>query len=329
MLYVHGMGHFHPENVIDNEFLTSLDINTDSEWIASRTGIERRHTVLPLEYIQQTLNQDPRRSDHVSLYSNAETGARAAAMALQRAQLRPDDIGLVIAGGSCPRTSSPAEACLIAARLGITAPAFDVNSACSSFAVQINTLLQMRTEELPGYVLVVNPENLTRATNFSDRRTAVLMGDCTTATIISAKHKARVRVLDAFQESDPCQWKHVVIPAAGHLDQAGPVVQSFAIRRTVYSINRLRRNARPGFHFVGHQANLLMLQAVAVRAELAGGQHLYNVDRRGNCGAAGAPSVVSEYWDKFEAGSELIMAVVGAGLTWAGLRMDFGMEYPA
>src|SRR3546814_9509061 len=100
MTYIHGLGHFHPENIIDNAFLRDLDIGTDGDWIMDRVGIERRRTVLPLDYIKTTRNADPRQAIEASLYSNAQTGARAAQQAIAAAGISPDEIGLAISG-SC------------------------------------------------------------------------------------------------------------------------------------------------------------------------------------------------------------------------------------
>jgi 3-oxoacyl-[acyl-carrier-protein] synthase-3 len=131
MLFIHGIGHFHPENVIDNAFLDSLNIQSDTEWILERVGIHQRRTVLPLDYIRNTRNIRPADSQAVSLYSNAQTGAKAAELALQRAGIQPSDIGMVISGGCSPLFSIPAEACIIAAEMGIQATCFDLNSSCS------------------------------------------------------------------------------------------------------------------------------------------------------------------------------------------------------
>ena len=138
MLYLHGLGHFHPENQIDNAFLESLDIGTDSEWIVSRVGIKNRRTVLPLDYIRTTKNKDLRGAQEARLYSNAETGKRAAELALARAGLKAADIGMVIAGDCSPDTCIPAEASSIAKALGIEVPCFDLSSACSTFGAQIH-----------------------------------------------------------------------------------------------------------------------------------------------------------------------------------------------
>src|SRR3954465_9412252 len=118
-MFLHGLGHFHPETVIDNAFLSSLGIDTNDEWIVERVGIRRRHTVLPLDYIRQTKNRDPRAAIEAATMSNAKTGAEAARMALQRAGLTTKDIGMVLAGGCSPDECIPAEAARVAEELNI------------------------------------------------------------------------------------------------------------------------------------------------------------------------------------------------------------------
>jgi 3-oxoacyl-[acyl-carrier-protein] synthase-3 len=303
MLYIHGVGHFHPENIIDNRFFESLDIGVTDKWITDRTGIRSRNTVLPHSYITETRNRDPRAANEASQYTNAETGRRAALMALERAGLEASSIGMVVAGGSAPRMSVPGESCVIANELNLMVPAVDVNSACSTFAVQLRLLSLMDAEALPDFILVVNPENVTRTVNYDDRSTAILVGDCTSAAVVSKKVPSRVVVRNSMHESDPAGWNKVVIPIGGNFWQDGGAVQLFAIRKTVAIIERLREYAS--------------------RAGIPDERHLFNVDRHGNCGAAGGPSVLSERWEQFGPGDEVIMAVVGSGLTWAGLRLTF------
>ncbi len=130
-LYLHGIGHYHPETEITNQFFEELDIGTNDEWIMERVGIRSRRTVLPLEYIRQTRNSDTRASNEAAVLTNAEAGAHAARMAVGRAGINMNDIGLVIAGGVAPDTVSPAESCNIANELELEVSAFDVNSACT------------------------------------------------------------------------------------------------------------------------------------------------------------------------------------------------------
>lgn len=323
MIHVHGLGHFHPPNQIDNAFLSRLDIGTDDAWIVERVGIRSRRTVLDLDYIASTRNADPRQAAGASSHSNAQTGAAAARMALERAGLTPADIGLVWAGGCSPQHTIPAEACKIAAELGLQVPAVDVGSACSTFAAQMHMLAGMRPESLPDYVLLVSPENSTRTVDYRDRATAVLWGDASSAAVVSVKHPARLRAVHTTLTSDPAGWDKVSTPTGGHFGQQGRAVQTFAIRRTLETLQGLQSRCREqGCYFVGHQANLLMLQNVCERAGIAPERHLFNVDEYGNTGAAGAPTVLSQSWDRFSAGDEIALVVVGSGLTWGGVLFE-------
>jgi 3-oxoacyl-[acyl-carrier-protein] synthase-3 len=326
-LYLHAVGHFYPENVVDNRFLEELDVGTTDEWIVERVGIRERRTVLPQDYIRATRNADVRAAQEAALYSNVETGKRAATMALERAGLRASDIGMVIAGGCCPDMAIPAEACRIAAALAIEAPAFDINSACSSFGTQLHLLASM--QGLPPYVLIVNPENTTRVVDYADRATCVLWGDGTTAAVVSRLAPARVRIVETTLASTPAGAHQVTIPRLGHFAQDGTAVQRFAIKNTLACVQAMLPAARTRLeetggtlHFLGHQANLLVLEAVARRALLAPHEHWFNVVDRGNTGAAGAPGVLSQHWTELARGDVVVLAVVGSGLTWSSLRME-------
>jgi 3-oxoacyl-[acyl-carrier-protein] synthase-3 len=329
MLYVHGMGHFHPENVIDNAFLVSLDIGTDEQWIMQHVGIRTRRTVLPLDYIYHERNKDRRAGEEAALYKNEDTGERAAHHALERAGLKPSDIGLVIAGSSAPASTSPPEACQIAYKLDICAPAFDICSACSTFIAQLRTLELSQPDKLPEFILIITPENLTRVVNYSDRSAAVLMGDCTTAAIVSTKVAAPLRVSFTILESNPLSCSKVVIPSTGYLKQDGPAVQIFAIKKITEIYKRIAQSAVGSPFLVGNQANLMMLREVCERAGVSVEKHLYNVDEFGHCGAAGSASVVSQYWDDLKDGDEICLAVAGAGLSWGGALLRSGMAEDA
>jgi 3-oxoacyl-[acyl-carrier-protein] synthase III len=323
-LYLHGLGHFHPENVIDNSFLTELGIGTDDQWIMERVGIRKRRTVLPLDYIRTTLNRDPRKAQAAALYSNARTAALATRMALDRAGVLASEIGMVIAGGCSPDHSIPAEACVIAAELGLGVPAFDISSACSSFALQLHQLRGMRADALPDFVLVVNAENNTRIVDYSDRRAAVLWGDGTSAAIVSTRIPSRFVLRSSTIGSDPSGWNKVLIPSGGVFFQNGQAVQTFAIKRTLATLRELRGKLRrpEEMYFIGHQANLTMLQSVCERGEIRTERHLFSVDEFGNCGAAGAPITFSQNWNRFRNGDEISLVVVGSGLTWGGLFFE-------
>jgi 3-oxoacyl-[acyl-carrier-protein] synthase III len=325
--YLHGLGHFHPENEITNQFLTELDIGTNSEWIEERTGILSRRTVLSLDYIRETLNRDLTQTPEACMYTHAETGKLAAEMALLRAGLDTSDIGMVIAGGCNPDYMSPADACTIAASMGMEVPSFDMNSACTSFHVALYMLSMMRPEVLPEFILVVTPETVTTAVDYSDRAGAVLWGDGTTAAILSTKVPSRVRVLGNTLASSPVGFGKVTIGHNDHFAQEGRTVQMFAIKKTIRVLRGLLdQYEEPGrtLHFVGHQANLNMLQAVCRQCDIPDDRHHHNVVNFGNTGAAGAPGVVSMRWDEWRDGDDVALVGVGSGLTWSGHVYRFG-----
>ncbi len=325
MLYLHGMGHFHPENVITNRFLEELEIGTDEAWILERVGIRERRTVLPLDYIRQTKNRDPRAAHEASLYRNAETGAAAARMALDRAGLKPSDIGLVISGSSSQAFLIPAEAAMVAAELGIDATCFDVNSACTTFGIQVDLLSRMATDRLPPFVLIVQPENVTRVIDYSDRSAAVLFGDGSTAAVLSASVKARAAFVESSCGTNAAAWEKVTIPTTGHFHQDGNAVQGFAIRRMTESLRpllpSLRNDHNGRFRFIGHQANMGALLTVCERVGILEEEHWFNVDEFGNTGCAGGPAVLSRHWDDLCPGDRVAMCLVGAGLTWVNLLL--------
>ncbi len=329
MLHFHGFGHFHPENEIDNAFLESLDIGTNDEWIVSRVGIKSRRTVLPLDYVRTTRNKDLRAAQEARIYSNAETGKRAARMAIERAGISPKDIGMVIAGDCSPDTCIPSEASSIAKALGIEVPAFDLSSACSTFGAMAH-FVDMMGAGMPEYVLLVVPENTTRVTDFTDRSSAILFGDATAAAVVSTKIAAKVTSTFTMFGGSPAGADEVVIPRVGHFFQNGGAVQKFAIKTMTELCRQIQRRIPDDrfqgggrFIYVGHQANLTMLHAVTKRCEIPEERHFHNIAEYGNQAAAGAPVVVSQRWDDFRPGDVCALVVVGSGLSWSSIQLEW------
>ena len=328
-LFLNGIGHFHPENEITNRFLEELDVGTNDEWIVERVGIRSRRTVLPLEYIRETRNADPRAAAEVARYDNATMGARAAETALARAGITAGDVGMLIAGSSGADWLSPAQACNVAAALGIEVPAFDIASACTSFYAQLYTLSLMRPEKLPDYVLLVVPESLTRTVDYADRAASVLWGDGAAAAVVSPRHAARARILGNTLESSPGGWNNVVVPRSGHFRQEGRTVQTFGIKRMTRCLSALREefeSPQRRFHFIGHQANQRMLESVCRKCDIPPDRHHSNVEWFGNTGCASSASVISMNWEKWGERDDLALVGVGAGLTWSSYLVRFGAE---
>jgi 3-oxoacyl-[acyl-carrier-protein] synthase-3 len=329
-LHLHGLGHFHPENAVTNKLLEELDIGTNNDWILERVGIRERRTVLPLDYIRATKNADVRAAAEAALYTNAQLGAKAAELAIARAGIDRSRIGLVLSGSSASRVLCPAEATFVARDLGLEVPAFDLNSACTTFLAQLYHLSLMNPELVPDFVLIVQTETLTTAVDYADRNTSVLFGDGAAAAVVSLRIPGCARVLHVNAQSNPAGADKVLITRTGYFSQDGRAVQMFAIKRTREGYERIveaRRDepeaeARP-LHFVGHQANLRVLEQVCERCAIPAALHHANVELHGNTGGASAPSVMSMDWEKWQPHDDVAVSVVGGGLTWARALVRF------
>jgi 3-oxoacyl-[acyl-carrier-protein] synthase-3 len=120
----------------------------------------------------------------------------------------------------------------------------------------------------------------------------------------------------------------VVVPRLGHFAQDGRAVQMFAIKKSQLVYEQLRERyacEERLLHFVGHQANLRMLQAVCERSGIPPERHHSNVEWYGNTAAASSASVLSMNWEKWTQDDDVAVAGVGAGLTWAGYLLRFGV----
>src|SRR6202044_3351108 len=126
------------------------------------------------------------------------------------------------------------------------------------------------------YVLVVNSENSTRVVDYSDRQSCVLWGDGASAAILAPRVPGRFQITETLFRGDPNGADKVRVPRLGHFTQNGPAVQTFAIKRSGETFADLRQRflakdptrTASDLTFIGHQANLRMLESVVKRAEI-------------------------------------------------------------
>lgn len=334
---IQALGHGHPENVIRNEFFDQLDIDSATDWIIDRIGIHQRRSVLSPEDILglrtgQLTRDDLFRAGRIQTIGFLAEPAWT--LLLKRAQdlgypVMPD---LVIAGTSVPDWDIPANACSIASHLGLECASFDVNSACSSFVVNLHVARSLIRSGAHHQIAIFNAERYSTRLNYADRSSCVLFGDGAAAALVQTMDSwtpqegvvagglRGFEILDTVVHSTPSGHRHVVIPVGGTFSQNGAVVQKFAVTKTVAVTQELLTKNHLQVsdldYFVGHQANLRMLVSVAEKLHLRSEQHLYNVDQYGNQGGAGAPAVLSLNWTKFKPGDLVAVSVVGSGLTW-------------
>jgi 3-oxoacyl-[acyl-carrier-protein] synthase III len=148
--------------------------------------------------------------------------------------------------------------------------------------------------------------------------------------VVSSRVPSPAKIGSCGMDSNPSGWAKVTIPSGGHFAQDGATVQAFAIRQMTDLVCDARKHLKCNDgYFIGHQANLKALKSVCARTGVPDDKHLYNVDEFGNCGAAGAPSVLSQHWSSFQPNDNVVIAVVGSGLSWAGLWVQFTSDQPS
>lgn len=325
MLSILGIGYFHPQTEIDNKFILSIGTDTTEEWIVDKIGVYSRRTVLPLEYIKGSRNENPCDAVAASQETPITLGAKAAQMALARAGIKASDLGMVICNSCFPNQIVPTTAQGIASELGANCKAYDVLTACPAFALHVDYLRRFKEERLPEYVLCVSSSALTQKVNYCDRTDPAIWGDGAAAWVMSTKRVGKLKVLESFFTADPLRCEAVVVDRYGYFHQDGRAVRDFSVRQTVRLIKDIE--TRYGIDwskdvFVGHQANATMLRQITENREIPETNHWFNAPRMGNQGGAGAPVVLGEHWDDIKPGQKIVVAVVGAGLSWGSVVME-------
>lgn len=325
MLYILGMGHSHADTVIDNKFIEDLNVGTNAQWIVEKIGVEHRVSTLPMDYIEKTRNADPTQARKVAKVFPTDLGTAAAKMALKNAGIKPEQVGLLICNCCTPENISPPESQRIGSALGISPKAYDVFTACPAFAHHMDFLENFKEEKLPEYVLCVSTATLTQHVNYNDRSDGAIWGDGAAAWVVSTQHKGKLKVIDTHYKADPTRYDAVVVLRHGHFHQDGRAVRDFSVRQTVRLIKRLEELYGIDWNkdiFVGHQANKTMLDQITGNREIPQTSHWHNVTHLGNQAGAGAPAVMSMHWDKIKPGQKIVVAVVGAGLSWGSILFE-------
>lgn len=325
MLHILGMGCCHPTTRITNEFLENLGIESSAQWIVEKIGIEERLTCLPLDYIRDTHNQDPRQAVELLEMTPTQMGVRAAEQAIERAGVAKEDIGLVIGNCCTPLQTIPAEAQRVAGELGLKVPAFDVMSACPAFATHLDYINSLRPERLPSLILCISTGTMTAKVNYRDRSDSAIWGDGAAAWLVSAECPGKLAIVDTFFTADTLRHQAVCVDTLGFFHQDGRAVRHFSVIQTVRMLKSLEKRFALNWErdvFIGHQANGTMLRQIADNRQIPDSNHWTNVRFKGNQGGASAPAVAAENWDRFTPGQYIAIAVVGAGLSWGSVLLQ-------
>lgn len=307
-----GTGSYLPENIVTNDDLAKI-MDTSDEWIASRTGIRKRHLVK-----EET---------------TAQMSAKAAKQALKEAGLKAEELDLIIVGTLSGDYVTPSTACEVQAMIGADkAVAFDVNAACSGFMFAMNTAYAFIQSGIYQNALVIGAEILSRLMDWNDRSTCVLFGDGAGAAVVTADEKG---LLGFVQGSDGTKGmvlacknrlnnnpliKNSVEP--DHVFMDGQEVYKFAVSTVPASIQAVLEEAGLEVsdikYFLLHQANIRIIESVAKKLNQPISKFPTNLQECGNISAGSVPVLLDfvNKSGKFVRGDKIVLAGFGAGLTW-------------
>ena len=301
-----GSGSYTPKRCMSNEELAAeKKVDTNDEWIRTRTGIETRHVADAEE-------------------TTPEMGLRAARLAIEKAGMVPDDIDAIIVATFTPEFYTPSTACVIQKRLGITKPimAFDVNAACTGFVYALTLADGLLAVGHVKNVLVIGTESVTRVTNWMDRSTCILFGDAAGAMVVG-RDDAKDSYFYTKAEGD---LDGVIYARAFDtyepLHMEGSTVFRFATRAMVESIDAVLDQAGLTIDdidfIIPHQANKRIIDYVNKKKKIQPEKVYSNIEHYGNTSSATIPVAYAEMDEAnmLKSGMKIILVGFGGGLTW-------------
>ncbi len=317
MIYTNiiGTGSYVPEKMMTNDDLKQF-VETNDEWIYSRTGIRERHMVTTEETI--------------------DLAEKASIIAIKDAKIDAADIDLVIVATVTPDNHFPGVAQLLQSRLNLReVMTFDVNAACSGFLYVMNIADKMIKSGAYNTALIVGAETLTRLTDWRDRNTCVLFGDAAGAMVISKSEHNGIQDVICGSKGDVddlliCKNVDIKDPLLNavsqqdHIHMKGSEVFKFATRilpRTVKDL-LVRNNIELEDldYIVAHQANERIIKKAAKDLKFSMDKMFLNIGKYGNTSAASVPLAIDEALKTkyLKKGDKFITVAFGGGLTWGG-----------
>ena len=312
-------GAYVPENIVTNADLEKL-VETDDEWIRSRTGIERRH---------------------ISMGDNtSDLASKTAWEIIKKGGIDPTDIDLIIVATVSPDCMSPSTACTVQAAIGaVNAVAFDISAACSGFVFALSTADKFIKSGTYKNALIIASEVLSKHINWSDRSTCVLFGDGAAGAYIERSETPGIIAEDIG--CDGTKGKSLggarntaanVFNGLEKFDDPyiymdGKVIFDFATRQVPKSVNKLleKANLMPEDikYVLPHQANERIVKVISRKVKIPMEKFYLNIAEYGNTSAASIPIALNEMYEKgiLSEGDKLLITGFGGGLTWCSIEI--------
>jgi len=311
-----AVGGYVPETKLTNFDLEKI-VDTNDEWIRTRTGIEERRIL-----------REPGKA-------SSDMAVKAIEEILRKKNLDPLEIECIICATVTPDMVFPATANIIGDKVGAkNAFGFDLGAACSGFLFALNTGAAFIESGRYKKVIVVGVDKMSSIIDYTDRATCIIFGDGAGAVLLEPNSEG-MGVQDAIMKSDGSGRDYLHIKAGGSLKPAsvdtvmarehyafqdGQPVFKFAVKGMAdVSAELLERNNLTGDDIawlVPHQANLRIIDATANRAGIPKEKVMINIHKFGNTTAATIPLCLWEWESRLKKGDNLILAAFGGGFTW-------------
>ena len=319
-----AVGHFLPEDKLTNFDLEKM-VETNDEWIRTRTGIEERRIL-----------KDP---DKATSYMAAE----AAKEALEEAGVQPEEVDLIIVATVTPDYIFPSTACLVQDAIGAkNAFAFDLSAACSGFIYALTNGAAFIESGRYKKVLVIGADKMSSIIDYTDRTTCIIFGDGAGAVLLEASTDG-TGIIDSIHYTEGDTNCHLVQKGGGSrypashetvdqhmhfIKQDGKAVfKKATVGMADVSAEIMERNNLTSDDvkwLVPHQANLRIIDATARRMGLGTEKVMININKYGNTTAGTIPLCLYDWKDQLSNGDGLILTAFGGGFTWGAVYLTWG-----
>ena len=315
-----GTGSWAPDKVWDNNDLAQM-VETSDEWIRERTGVVKRHIAEEKE-------------DTVTM------AAEAARRALEDAEIKAEEIDLIIVATISPTEIMPCVACGVQERLGAdNATCFDLNGACTGSLLALNTAQAYLAQSIYQTALVIGAEKLSGLTDWTDRGTCILFGDGAGAVVLKAAENGRYAQIthsigkrgSALTLKSRNQVCYETDPKAKetYIQMNGKEVFTFAVSKVPEAIKTLLKREEISSedirYYLLHQANERIIRSAARRIGDDISKFPMNMAEYGNTSSASLLILLDEVKKsgKLNRGDKLILAGFGGGLTYGASLIEY------
>ncbi|MFL2574980.1 MAG: beta-ketoacyl-ACP synthase III [Flavobacteriales bacterium] len=321
-----GIQGYVPDYVLDNKELEKL-VDTNDEWIVSRTGIKERR-------ILKGENK-----------GSSDLGTAAVNGLLKKTNTLPEEIDLLICATATPDMLFPSTACLIANKVGAgNICAFDIMAACSGFLYALSTASKFIESGTYKKVIVVGCDKMSSIVDYTDRTTCVLFGDGAGAILLEPNFEG-LGVQDTILRSDGGGGEFLRQKAGGSLHPAShktvdarehfvyqdgqPVFKAAVKSMADVSEEIMKRNnltADDVAWLVPHQANKRIIDATSRRMGVGDEKVMLNIEKYGNTTTGTIPLCLWDWESQLKKGDNLVLAAFGGGFTWGSIYLKWAYD---